>query len=150
MCLAIEAVASDRTFFQTLLAGIQRHPVQTQTSQSRTTVPSLKHSYACPLATSPITVAGHSLKPMTSSREQTQPIFAEKIKASVNIYHFPRPRGNEISSPGKAPRPFPLRCCAIEERVWLQFVSGSGGLGKRLPCTWKFSRDEIFANCQLN
>ena len=26
------------------------------------------------------------------------------------------------------------------------FVSGSGGLGTRLPCTWKFSRDEIFAN----
>ena len=27
--------------------------------------------------------------------------------------------GNETSSPGKAPKPFPRRCCAIEKRVWL-------------------------------
>ena len=32
----------------------------------------------------------------------------------VNIYHFPR--GNESLSPVKALRPFPLRCCTIEEK----------------------------------
>ena len=53
----------------------------------------------------------HSLNAITLA--QTLPKRSRRSKRRLIFITSP-------SSPGKAPRPFPLRCCAIGERVWLR------------------------------
>ena len=84
------------------MAGIQRHLVQIQTTQSRTTVPPLNGCQS---------FAGHSLISKANAIAHTQirpKCSRRRSKRWLTFITSPRPRGNETLSPGKATGPFPL------------------------------------------
>ena len=110
----------DKGFFKPCLQGYKDiDPVQIQTFQSLTTVPPSNTCTHAPSQLRQSPFAGDSLKQMPSSRARSRQHSQRRSKRQLAFTTSPRPRGNETSSPGKAPKPFPWRCCAIEETVWL-------------------------------
>ena len=120
MCLAIEAVASDQTFSKPCWQGYKgtlfRYELlnRGQLFVPRTLVRMPPGNYA--YHRSQVTLQSQ----WNGLAHKHGQLSRRRSKRRLTFITSPRPRGNETSSPGKAPRPFPLRCCAIEERVWLR------------------------------